>query len=40
MASSHIEGESLVFSLSCGRKLGVPLNLRRGPQGASRAASA
>ena len=38
-ASSHTEGRISWFFLSCGRKLGVPLELRRGPQGPARVAS-
>ena len=32
-ASSPVEGRISWFFLSCGGKLGVPLELRRGPQG-------
>ena len=38
-ASSRIEGRISWFCSSCGRKLGVPLELRRGPQGLARVAS-
>ena len=38
-ASSHIEGRNSWFSSSCGRKLGVPLELRQGPQGPTCGAS-
>ena len=37
--SSRIEGRNSWFSSSCGRKLGVPLDLRRGPQGPACGAS-
>ena len=32
-ASSHVEGRISCFFSSCGRNLGVPLELRLGPQG-------
>ena len=38
-ASSRIEAEILWFFSSCGRKIEVPLELPRGPQGTSRIAS-
>ena len=38
-ASSRIEVEILWFFSSCGRKIEVPLELPRGPQGTSRIAS-
>ena len=37
-ASSGIEGRISWFFSSCGRKLGVPLKFRRGPQGPARLA--
>ena len=37
--SSHVEGRISWFSSSCGRKLGVPLELRWGPQGLACVAS-
>ena len=39
-ASSHVEGRISWFFLSCGSKRGVPLDLRRGPQGLASFASA
>ena len=38
-ASSHVEGRISCFFSSCGRNLGVPLELRLGPQGPNRVAS-
>ena len=39
MSSSHVEGRLSWFFSSCGRKLGVPLELQQEPQGPSRVAS-
>ena len=38
-ASSRVEGRISWFISSCSRKLGVPLELRQGPQGPSHVAS-
>ena len=38
-ASSRIEGRISWFFSSCGRKLGVPLELQQGPQGPAHVAS-
>ena len=38
-ASSHVEGRISCFFSSCGRNLGVPPELRLGPQGPDRVAS-
>ena len=38
-ASSHVAGRIPWFSSRFGRKFGVPLELRRGPQGSTRIAS-
>ena len=37
--SSHVEGRISWFLSSCSMKLGVPLDLRRGPQGPAHVAS-